>query len=76
VKSLPECSVTCHSGCRNVKNSGPKVWRYLCEDCAQEQLEKHRKETGHKDLNLKVASEVTMNDLRRKIRRAEQVLMK
>lgn len=72
---MAECKVTCHAGCRNDKNTGPKVWHYLCEECAQELLERHRRETGHTDLNLAVTREGSMQDLRRQIRRAGQVLM-
>lgn len=73
---MAECKVTCFDGCRNAKNTGPKVWRYLCEDCAQDQLDRHRKETGHSDLHLAVTTEVSTEDLRSKIRRAGQVLIR
>lgn len=73
---MAECSVTCYAGCRNADNTGPKVWRWLCECCAQECLDNHRRDTGHTDLNLSVTSEVTMPDLRRRIRRAGQVLIR
>lgn len=73
---MTECRVTCYDGCRNDTGSGPKVWRYLCEDCAQEMLERHRRETGHADLNLSVARDVSLPDLRRRVQRAGQVLIR
>lgn len=42
---MTECIVKCYA-CRDEKNQ-PKRWRYLCEECAEEQGTRHRRETGH-----------------------------
>ncbi len=63
---MAECSVTCYT-CTSTK--GPKVWRYLCGDCAEDMLMRHRTETGHTDLNLVVTQEPVF----RKIERAGHV---
>lgn len=42
---MAECIVRCHV-CKDDEDR-PKRWRYLCEDCADEQGDRHRKETGH-----------------------------
>lgn len=72
---MTDCRVTCYS-CRNDKGNGPKVWHWLCETCAEECLDNHRKQTGHTDLNLDITTEGTVHDLRRQIRRAGDVLIR
>lgn len=41
---MTACRVVC-SEC--VTETGPKRWRYLCVDCAEEKQTEHRRETGH-----------------------------
>ena len=41
---MTDFRVTCQA-CRT--DTGPKVWRWLCEDCATECQDRHRAETGH-----------------------------
>jgi hypothetical protein len=65
---MPECKVTCYT-CRSDANQ-PKVWRWLCEDCATDCLDRHRRTTGHTDLNLTV---VTANAVRELIQQAHVV---
>lgn len=72
---MAECKVTCYSGCRNDRGDGPKVWRYLCEECAEEKLEQHRRE-GCSELHLAVTREGSVQDLRGQIRRAGDVLIR
>jgi hypothetical protein len=42
---VTECVVKCQL-CRDEEDR-PKKWRYLCEECADEQGARHRKDTGH-----------------------------
>lgn len=42
---MAECVVTCQV-CKDEEGK-PKKWRYLCEDCADEQGHRHRRDTGH-----------------------------
>lgn len=62
------CSVTCRQ-CADP----PKVWNHLCTDCADEQLQAHRLDTGH-DPILHIPDEVTMADIRRDMAAARRVM--
>jgi len=42
---MADCTVTCRT-CRTEKDL-PMVWHWLCEECAQECVDRHRRETGH-----------------------------
>ncbi len=68
---MTECKVTCFD-CRSTRGSGPKVWEWLCECCAEECQDAHRRETGH-DVHLSVVTEPTM--LPRQIVRAARSLI-
>lgn len=68
---MAECKVTCYSGCLNDRGSGPKAWSYLCEDCAQEKQDAHRRE-GCADVHLSV-SIPDLDNLRKQIRRASRM---
>jgi hypothetical protein len=59
---------TCHVSCRDCSEAPnpPKVWNHLCVDCADDQLQAHRVETGH-DPILHIPTEVTMAEIRRDI---------
>ena len=41
-----DCRVRCFD-CTDDKGVPPRLWRYLCEDCAEEMQGRHRRETGH-----------------------------
>lgn len=41
---MSECRVVCEE-CRS--DEGARVWRWLCEDCAQDCRDRHRRDTGH-----------------------------
>lgn len=48
---MTECKVTCHQ-CRT-DTDRPKRWRWLCETCAEECADFHRRHTGHQvDLTI------------------------
>jgi len=59
---MPDCRVTCLT-CRT-DNNLPRIWRWLCEDCAQEHADRHRSETGHRT-ELTITVEPTIEDLKR-----------
>lgn len=40
-----ECKQYCYE-CKDEKGM-PRKWLWLCEECAEDNEEKHRKETGH-----------------------------
>lgn len=42
---MTDCRVVCRT-CRN-KSGNPRRWLWLCETCAQECQEQHKRETGH-----------------------------
>lgn len=67
---MTDCKVVCRE-CRTP--AGPRVWRWLCEECAEECLARHRRDTGHTDVSLMVTTEPTMADLRRQIVAAARV---
>lgn len=53
----------CHVSCRDCSDP-PTVWRHLCTDCAQAQLDAHRADTGH-DPTLHVPEDVSIAEIRR-----------
>ena len=63
---MTDCSVTCND-CRT--DGLPKVWRYLCEDCAREKRDEHRLETGHEP-DLYIATELSIQIIQRDFDRA------
>ena len=63
---MTECVVWC-AECR-AGDGGSKRWRHLCEECAEEQLYRHKTVFGHEPWMV-VVSEPSM-DLVRTIRRA------
>lgn len=73
---MTECRVTCYSGCRNTTNTGPKVWHWLCECCAEECQEDHRRQTGCAEVHLEVLRDGSMDSLLPQIRSARQVLIR
>ena len=67
---MTECTVTCYPCGADTR---PKVWRWLCEDCAREQHARHRADTGH-DADLYIAPEVDMPTIRRDMARARKLM--
>jgi len=67
---MTECTVTCRD-C----SEPPKTWRWLCVECAEEQLGRHRADTGHNPV-LHVAAEVTLDDIRRDMTAARRVMLR
>lgn len=67
---MTDCSVTCHD-CAD--GGVPKVWRYLCEDCAREKLDAHRLDTGH-DPQLYVATEISIQIIQRDMAIARELM--
>ena len=63
---MAECTVTCRT-CRN-DNNEPKLWRWLCEECATEHADQHRRDTGHR-----VELQVTQEPITEKLRKTCQV---
>jgi hypothetical protein len=51
---MTRCVVICDQ-CHD-KYQQPNRWQHLCEDCAKEQLDRHRRDTGHTELELRVVS--------------------
>ena len=54
---MTECVVICHQ-CLD-KAGRPKRWTWLCETCAEDCLDSHRTETGHRDIELRTTREET-----------------
>ena len=48
-----------------------KRWRYLCEECAEEQLYEHKKTTGHQPYMV-VTPDMTAAELRDQISKASE----
>lgn len=60
---MSECRVICrHLECRS-DTGRPKVWHWLCEECATECADQHRRQFGH-EVELEVTREPTIADLR------------
>lgn len=65
---MTECVVICH---QCVDDTGrAKRWHWLCETCAEDCLNQHRKQAGHTDMELRTTSEetFTMADVAARIR--------
>jgi hypothetical protein len=65
---MTACTVTCRD-CEDP----PKVWNHLCTDCADDQLQAHRMETGH-DPILHIPTEVTWAEIRRDMAAASRLM--
>ena len=65
---MSACSVTCRD-C----GEPPKVWNHGCTDCAQEQLDRHRTDTGH-DPQLHIPDEITFEQIQRNIAAVNRVM--
>ena len=63
---MAECVVWC-AECRT-EDGGSRRWRHLCEECAEEQLWRHKTSSGHEPWMV-VVSEPSV-DLVRTIRKA------
>lgn len=65
--SVPECVVRCYE-CPPVKGS-PRKWRWLCRDCAEECQQRHREQTGHRDVQLILAEQPSIKHVQTMISR-------
>ena len=65
---MSDCRVTCRT-CRTDKGR-PKVWKWLCETCAEECQTRHRAETGHDTELLVIPEQPTVQELKRLATRA------
>lgn len=65
---MTACTVTCRD-C----GDPPRVWNHLCVECADEQLQAHRLDTGH-DPILHIPEEVTLADIRREMAAAARLM--
>lgn len=53
--------------CRTHNGRNPKIWRWLCEDCAEECADNHRRDTGHHvDLSITMFDELPQRLRRRR----------
>lgn len=57
---MADCTVTCDL-CRTDQNT-PRVWHWLCEECATECADQHRQTTNH-PVHLNITVEPTMGDI-------------
>lgn len=64
---MSSCTVTCQTCLTQVGT--PMVWHWLCEDCAQDCADTHRRSTGH-TVNLAVTREISSDELTGTIRSA------
>lgn len=62
---MTDCRVTCRV-C--VTDAGPKVWRWLCEECASDCQDRHRADTGHAT-ELLVVPDESFDDFLVKVKR-------
>ena len=62
---MTECVVWCHE-CEDE----PRRWRWLCEECAEEHLYKHKRETGHTEVWMQVVPDAqeSLTDMIRRAR--------
>jgi hypothetical protein len=60
---MTECKVIC-TDCHT-----KKTWRWLCETCAQDCLDNHRRQTGHTNLELRVNESFTTDTARARTNR-------
>lgn len=65
---MTECVVIC-AQCVDDTTGRPKRWDWLCETCAENCLDEHRRHTGHTDLELRVVQEFTADDLNTRAQR-------
>lgn len=54
---MTDCRVICRQCRDDTPLAGPKIWRYLCVDCGEDQVARHRRATGHTDLELRIAAD-------------------
>ena len=59
---MRQCLV-CGTQCRTEKDT-PMVWHWLCEECATECADRHRRETGH-PVDLQVTIEPIADQIRK-----------
>lgn len=68
---MTQCVVICHQCIDDAKTA--RRWRENCVDCAETIVDKHGRDTGHTDIELRVTEEQTIEHVRRRIasRRAQ-----
>lgn len=64
---MTECVVICQQ-CIDPEGRA-KRFRLLCVECAEDTLDRHRRDTGHTDLELRVTDEFTADDVAARVRR-------
>lgn len=62
---MTACVVICDQ-CHDRHNQ-PRRWQHLCEDCATDQLHRHRQDTGHTGLELRVVTNITDDTISNRI---------
>ncbi len=53
---MSDCIVICHQ-CVDDTTGRAKRWTWLCEICAADCADNHRKDTGHRDIEVRVTSD-------------------
>lgn len=61
---MTQCVVRCHHRECSTRTGQSRRWKHLCEDCAQAQLDAHRRATGHTDIELAVVTDITEDSVR------------
>lgn len=64
---MTQCVVICHTCIDDTGRA--RRWDWLCEICAEDCLDAHRRDTGHTDLELRVIEEFTADDISQRIKR-------
>lgn len=70
---MPDQYVICRT-CRTQNGRQPKRWHWLCEHCAQECADTHRRANPDHDIELRITQEPSMEGLQRDIRTARLML--
>lgn len=64
---MAECVVICRT-CRTANGRNPKRWEWLCDACAEDCAEQHRRQTGH-EVELTITTETPAERMLRQIER-------
>lgn len=68
---MTELTVRCRE-CRTDKGRD-RIWRWLCEHCAEECRDRHIKESGHRDVAIDGEQAPSIEELVRLIRRTRRI---
>lgn len=63
---MTQCKVICRD-CQ-IETGATRTWEWLCEICAEDCLDNHRRNTGHRDLELRVTTPFTSTEVRDRIK--------